>query len=186
MEHNYLKELVSRIDNNASFVMINKKVKSKALDYLIERLLMEKDDKVVFVSLTKNNEDILNKFNSPKLIVVDCFNDSKKNHEKTIHIGSHCSLTNLQIGVEKACERLKGEIIIVIDSVNMLGLYNNKTDLAKFIYLFSNKTKLEGHSSVLFGEKESLDDDTLEKIKGFSDNVFDYSTISDLTVERER
>lgn len=182
MVHIFLKEVVIGINNNISIVWVSQKEQINSTDFLVEKLLSERKEKLVFVSLTRTSEEILEKHKSPNLIIIDGFSQAKRETENTIYIGPECNLTKLQIGFEKSMEKVNEKIIIIIDSLNRLAIYNNPKDLSKFIYLFSNKIKLEGHSGVFFAEKSSFEKNSLQKIKSFSDNIFDYSGLSEINI----
>lgn len=182
MVHSFLKEVVIGINNNISLVLANHKEQINSTDFLIEKLLSERKEKIVFVSLTRTHEKIIQKHKDHNLIIIDGFSENKKQTENTIFIGPECNLTKLQIGFEKAMERANEKIIIVIDSLNRLAIYNNPKDLSKFIYLFSNKLKLEGFSGIFFAEKNSFEKNSLQKIESFSDKVFDYSGLSEINI----
>lgn len=185
MSQHFLKELVSNIDNNANLVLINKKTNNEAIDYLLSKILSEREEEIILISLTRSSAEILKNIDSDKLKIIDGFSDSSDKIEKAIFIGNRCSLTKIQIGVEKALSKVKKESIIIIDSLNILSLYNDIEELSKFIYLFSNKTRLEGNSAIFFLDKKTFDPETLEKVKSFSDNSFDYSNLSNLKIEIE-
>lgn len=182
MSHAFLKEVIVNTKNSVLLVLVNQKEQIKQTDFLLEKLLSEKKEPIVFVSLTRSSEEVLEKINNPNLIIIDGFSENKKINEKTIFIGPECNLTKLQIGFEKAMEKTNEKIIIVIDSLNRIAVHNNPKDLSRFFYLFSNKIKLEGFSGIFFAQKNSLEQNSLEKIKSFSDKTFDYSQLSEINI----
>ncbi len=182
MVQNFLKEVIVNINNNSILVIANKKEQQEGLDFLIEKILLEKNEDIILISLTRKSEDILNKFKDERLKVIDGFSENFKENKNTIYMGPECNLTKLQISVEKTYDVAAKKAIVIIDSINRLAVYNNPRELSKFIYLFSNKIKLDGSSGIFFVEKSSFDVDSLERIKSFSDKTFDYSTLSAINI----
>ncbi len=182
MSESFLKEVIANVNNNSLLVLINQKDHENGVNFLVEKLLLERDEQIILITLTKSSTELTKKFKNENLILIDGFSQKSQDQNNIIFIGPECNFTKLQIGIEKAIEKLSKKGIIIIDSLNRLSIYNNPNELAKFIYLFSNKTKLEGLSAVFFIEKNSFDPDSLEKIKSFSDKTFDYSALSALKI----
>jgi KaiC/GvpD/RAD55 family RecA-like ATPase len=175
---NFLKEVIANTKNNVSLVELNQSQVLGAIDFILKHLLQE--NKIILISFLKSGEKILEKFKSENLFVIDCFSEENSEEEKIIKLSNPNDLVRIQIAVEKFEEKINEETIIILDSISLLTIYNSSQIIGKFIYYFSNKIKLENNSGIFFVSTET-DEETLELIRQFFDNDYDFS---DLYVEK--
>ncbi len=180
---NFLSEVISKKENNVSLILLNKNQLLNGTDYLLEKILTNEKDSIVLVSYLQSGEEILKKFHSGKLIIVDCFSENKKANEKVIFIKNPNSLTQLQISVEKAFEKLNSKGIVIIDSLSILSIYNSQKEIGKFIYYFTNKIKLGNNSGIYIATSDSVDEEVLDLAKQFCDKVYDFSKLFIQSIE---
>ncbi len=172
MANNFLKEVIANTTNKVNLVIINQKQFKTSIDYLLEKLLLEQKNEIILVSFSQPGKEILNKFNSPKLHIIDAFSEEEEN-EKIIYLKAG-NLTKLQIEID---ELMKEKSIVIFDSLGVLGLYNSAQDVGKFVYFFSNKIKLNNNSCIFVVVKESIDEETLNFAKQFCDRTYNFSEL---------
>jgi archaellum biogenesis ATPase FlaH len=170
----YLKEVLVNLEKTVSLVLLNQKQFRTALDFVLGDIV-KREKQVVFVSFTKSGDEIIRKFGSDNLTVIDGFSKEQRDTNNIIYIGNKTNLTNVQIAIEKVSG--ESEKIIVFDSLSVMSIYNSKRDLGKFVYLFNNKISLEGNTCLYFATKESIDEETVETVKQFCDKTYDFSDI---------
>ncbi len=66
---------------------------------------------------------------------------------------------------------------IIFDSLSMLSVYNTERDLGRFIYYFSNKTRLNDDSCIFFAVKDAIEENVLVTAQQLCDKYYDYSNI---------
>ena len=178
----FMKEPLICADKNISFVMLNQRQLRSAIDFSINTILAKQKNGVILVSFSEKGEEIMDNINSgyaERLIIIDAFSteDEIPSTKNIIHISNPSDLTSVQISVEKAQKMLSGEKTILVDALNVLAIYNKKEILGKFLHLFSNKTRFQGNSSIIFTIKESTDQEIIDLMKEFSDKAYDYSDL---------
>ena len=177
----FMKEALVNIEKNVSFVELNQKQLKPAIEFTINSLLEKEKKMVILVSLTQSGEDILkslNKSYSQRLLIIDGFSKKEESYIKNIiQISSAADLTGIQIAIEQAEEKLNYEKVIIIDSLNVMAIYNKENTLGKFLHMFSNKIRLNDDSSIILTIKESTDKEIIDLAKEFSDKTYDYSDL---------
>lgn len=175
-----MKEPLVNLDKNISLVVLNQKQLKPSIDFTIDSILSQKRYSVIFVSMSGPGEDVLGKVNKNylgKIVIIDAFSkDPNTYFSSIIPVNNASDLTNIQIAIERAERKVTGEKVIIIDALNVMAIYNKKEVLGKFLHLFSNKTRLEENSSIIFTINESTDQKIIDLAKEFSDKVYDYSS----------
>ena len=179
MASSFMRDILGAAGSGVSLAVINQQQQQKAIDACVYNLLTEQEASIVLVSLTQTSKTLLSKYKNKKLFIIDGASQSALAQENIFYAGNEGNLTKIQIALEKALEKTKNAIII-IDSLNLLSVYNPAKEITKFIYLFANKTQLEDNSAILIASKDAMDQKTIESIKGFCDRVFDYSKLSSI------
>ena len=85
--------------------------------------------------------------------------------------------------MESVLKKNPEDVTIFFDSINSLAIHNSPKNIAKFFYIFINKTSLQKNSLLLFSVKDSMNENALDKIKQFSGKTFDYSNIFISSIE---
>ncbi|MFA6420202.1 MAG: hypothetical protein WCW13_05350, partial [archaeon] len=181
----FLKEVLAYLDKNVSLVILNQKQLKQGLDFTLNTILSQNKKSAILINLSTPIEEITQKI-APLFIdrikIIDAFSKEASNLKNVITVNNSSDLTGIQIAIEKAQNQLSGEKIIIIDALNVLSIYNKKEIIGKFLHLFSNKTRLQNNSALIFCIKESTDAEILEMAKEFSDKVYDYSDLFASTI----
>ncbi|MFA5931463.1 MAG: hypothetical protein WC821_04090 [archaeon] len=176
----FLKEALVNLDKNISLVVLNQKQLKPSIDFAIETILAQKKYSIIFVSMSGPGEEILQKVNKNyfgRIVIIDAFSkDPNTYFSSIISVNNASDLTNIQIAVERAEKKVPGETVIIFDALNVMAIYNKREVLGKFLHLFSNKTRLEENSAIIFTINESTDQKIIDLAKEFSDKVYDYSS----------
>jgi len=185
--NSFLDEALAKTAEKVSLVILNQKQVKDSIAYALNELL-EEDATIVFVSLTRTAEAVLKDVKAKKnnLYIIDAFSnegDQDEKNEKIIYADTPSNLTGIQIGIEKAQHASDDKNIIIFDSLGVLSVYNDKKMFGKFLYLFSNKARLDKNTCLFFTTKDSIEENALESAKQFFDKVFDYSALYTASAE---
>ena len=182
----FMKEALANLEKNVSFVQLNQKQLKPAVEFTINSILTQQKKMVVLVSLTQSGEDILktlNKNYSDRILIVDGFSKKEESYLKNVvQISSAADLTSIQIAIEQAEANPVYEKVIIIDSLNVMSIYNKENTLGKFLHMFTNKTRLNEDSAIILTIKESTDKEIIDLAKEFSDKAYDYSDMYASTI----
>jgi len=185
----FMKEVFANANQNVSLVLLNQKQFRPAANYLIEELLSAPTSSLVYVSLTENAENVFSQVldtAKKRLFIVDGVSTKplqERSGPGAEYIDSPANLTGMQIGIERGIEALKGKRTVVIDSLGALAAYTPKKEFGKFLYLFTNKMKLDDKTLILIATTDSIDADTLDFAKQFSDKIYDFSALYISSIE---
>lgn len=179
----FMKEVFADAYGNVSIVMLNQRQVKAVVDYTVKNFLSDVNTSLIFVSLTQPASEILSLVPDTmqkNMFIIDGFSNTNNLAEKeknVMYIETPANLTGMQIGIEKATEVLPGKKIIIIDSIGALAANNPKKTLGKFLYIFTNKIKLQERSLIIFATAESIDSASLDLAKQFSDKTYDFSLL---------
>jgi KaiC/GvpD/RAD55 family RecA-like ATPase len=185
----FMKEVFANADRKVSLVILNQKQFRPAMDYTIKEFLSDINSSLIYVSLTESTESVLQlapESMKKHLFVVDGVSGKPKKERSgpnTECIDSPANLTGMQIGIERAMEILPGRKVVVIDSLGALAAYTPKREFGKFLYLFTNKMKLDDKTLLLISTNDSIDASTLDLAKQFSDKIYDFSSLYVSSIE---
>ncbi len=181
----FIKEALSNVSENSVLVLLNQKQLRPSVNSVITNLIEEKK-KVIFVSTTDYTRFFEENSIPKDFFIIDVFprdDDQKIDKTKIYSVQNPANLTDIQIGIERFSKNISGEVIIFFDSVNTLAIHNSPKSIAKFFYIFINKTSLQGNSLLLFVVKESISEETLGIIKQFCVKMYDYSGVFISSIE---
>jgi archaellum biogenesis ATPase FlaH len=173
----FLKEVALFDKNLVRLILLRQNQLKKAIDFFLQRILNEEDKEVILVSFLQNNSEIFEKHKSKKLHVVDC-SEKGSQASNTILLKNINNLTKIQIAIEKFIENLEGNKIIIFDSLSVLSIYHSEKNLGRFIYFFTNKTKIEENSCIYLATKDAIGEEVINLAKQFCDQTYDFSEVN--------
>ncbi|MEK6958720.1 MAG: hypothetical protein AABW59_01605 [archaeon] len=185
----FLREVFLNAEENVSLVVLNQQQTESALDFTIKRILIEEGVSLIYVSLTKTAEEVLQwvpQLKKKNIFIIDAFSSKSERFFKEDlieYVDTPSNLTGIQIGIEEGFSVLPGKKVVIIDSLGALSSYNDKKTFGKFIYTFSNKIKLSDNTMFLFSAKDSLDVWGLSLAKQFCDKIYDFSGLYVTNIE---
>lgn len=76
--------------------------------------------------------------------------------EKVLYMSSPISLTDLGVAIDEMLHLLKdkGDVYLILDSVSMLLIYNNKASVVEFIHFITSKLRILNINGVLINIEE--------------------------------
>jgi hypothetical protein len=178
----FLKEAINNLEKNSVLVLLNQKQLKPSINFVLQNFFEEKKT-LIFVS-TQPYQNYFEKEIPKNIFVINLTN--KTNGEKKdqiFNINNPSNLTGIQIAVESVLKKNPEDVTIFFDSINSLAIHNSPKNIAKFFYIFINKTSLQKNSLLLFSVKDSMNENALDKIKQFSGKTFDYSNIFISSIE---
>lgn len=100
------------------------------------------------------------------LYFVDCITSNGK-AKNVIFAESPSALTTISISITQLCEKIKGDKLLIIDSLSTFLIYNEINTLASFV---SSVTKRNKNKLVVFTPKEK-DRTLIDKVCPFFDKI---------------
>lgn len=175
-----MKEVLLNPDKSASFVILNQKQLREAFLYATNAFLAKKKT-VVLIGLSISPADILAvvpPLLAQNLFIIDCFLGQEMQIENIIKANGPGELTSIQVALETVEKKHPAEKVVIMDALNVLGVYNNKQTLGRFLHLFTNKMLLNGNTTIIFTVKEATDEGIISMAKEFSAKSYDFSEIT--------
>lgn len=182
---NFIKEVIPNLEKNNILIILNQKQLKDSIDYFLQNINIV-DKKIVLVSFTTSEKELKNKIDQEKIFIIDAFSNERKEEKNFISLKNNNDLVQIQIAIKKALKKLGNNTIIIFDTLNVISLYNSSKEIKKFIYLFSNKTKLEENSCVFFITKDSIEKEIIDFTSQFCDKTFDFSKIFFHTIQTKQ
>lgn len=106
-----------------------------------------------------------NKIKTDNILILDTVCRSQKSKvpekENVIHLQSHSDLTNMEISISEALNRLKGNKIVIFESINSMLIHNNPGILAKYIHSILTRVRINNSNCILM----SIKNDTNKQIR---------------------
>lgn len=136
------------------------------------------DEKVVCISVAKSAVE--RKEQLEELGVADenvFFIDGSKTDDEVraenIVFVNPSNLTDLSISLTHAIETLtpQGPVIVMLDTIEALGLYSDEKEFRRFIHAFCNKMRQHEVPVLLIGSGETLDGEMRSLIEQFTDET---------------
>ncbi|EHQ36549.1 DUF7504 family protein [Methanoplanus limicola] len=124
-------------------------------------------------ALSKNGTD------TSKLFFIDCITitavGQKKDENNCIYINSPGQLTNIGIALTRAMGGIKDKenLFLMIDSVNTMFVYNDSTQIIRFLHMFANKARLNSLKGIMFSVKNAVDPVISAQLATFADETVD-------------
>ncbi|MEM4327299.1 MAG: hypothetical protein QXZ13_04000 [Candidatus Diapherotrites archaeon] len=113
-------------------------------------------------------------FNISKFFFIDCTGTTKEEEQEApncIFVNSPQNLTEISIAINELAEGVKGEKILLLDSLSTLLLYNDADVIGKFSHFFINKLHLSGISTIILALESDIDKDIIRRLESMSDEV---------------
>lgn len=183
MKTPFLKEAYSNLKKNSVLVILNQKQLKPSINSTIKNLVEDKKNTIIIS--TQNYTKYFDKEIPKNIFIINVSSEekSKQNKDQVYTITNPADLTGIQIATENFLKKINGEVTIFFDSVNSLAIHNSPKNIAKFFYIYINKTSLQNNSLLLFVVKDSINESALEKIKQFCGKIYDYSNIFVSSIE---
>lgn len=181
----FLKEAINNLKKSSVLVLLNQKQLKPSISFVMKSFSEEK--KPLIIISTQLNEYNFEEEIPKNIFLVKITNEitKKQNKDQIFNIDNPSNLTGIQIATENFLKKNQGEVTIFFDSINALAIHNSPKNIAKFFYIFINKTSLQNNSLLLFAIKDSINEEALDKIKQFSTKTYDYSNIFISSIELE-
>jgi hypothetical protein len=172
----YLNEIVAHAKDKVMLITLNSKQINDSVDFFLKKLLITNDTNIILVSFLQPAQKVFEKFPTNKLFIVDC-SENGKPIDNAIIVRETNNITQIQIAIEKAFEKIGGKGIVIFDSLNILSIYNSGKEIERFIYFFTNKMKLTDNSCIYLITQNSTEKEIIEMAKQFCDKTFDFSKL---------
>ncbi|NLO77462.1 MAG: hypothetical protein GX097_03090 [Methanomicrobiales archaeon] len=93
--------------------------------------------------------------------------------ENCFYVNKSSDLTGIGIAITKAMALIenKENMVIILDSVSTLLIYNDPNLIIRFLHMLVNKVRLNDAIGVLFSAKNAIDPIVTAQITAFSDSV---------------
>ncbi len=141
-----------------SVVLIEPKDYSKVKVGVIGNYI-EKDYAIIYICLNSGAKKISEDFNSEskpveKIHFIDMVSTSlgatKSKLKNTIYLDSPSDMTECIFSVEKKLRNIKGNKLLVLDSISTMLVYNDASALEKFVHMLMGKVNSYEASAILF------------------------------------
>ncbi len=125
----------------------------------------ESKEHIIFITTSKPAEilkDYLHKFklSEDRFFFIDAVSKSidpeEKDSENIVYIDSPSNLTELGIAVRVSMENLKGNKLVIFDSLTSLSVYNNNRLLTRFYDFLVNISNMNKVDAVILAVESSL------------------------------
>ncbi len=150
---------------------------------VLDDAVNSKKQSVIFITVNKPYRVVVNNLIDKKIPIenvyfIDCISkkivQEAESAKNCIFADSPNSLTEIIIILNQLLKRLEAKkIIIILDSVNTLLLYNEKKPVLQFTHFLVNKTRLVNAGAVFLSLKKDTDQDLLAQMTQFFDKVID-------------
>lgn len=93
--------------------------------------------------------------------------------ENCFYVNKSSDLTGIGIAITKAMALIenKENMVIILDSISTLLIYNDPNLIIRFLHMLVNKVRLNDAIGVLFSAKNAIDPIVTAQITAFSDSV---------------
>ena len=93
--------------------------------------------------------------------------------ENCFYVNKSSDLTGIGIAITKAMALIenKENMVIILDSVSTLLIYNDPNLIIRFLHMLVNKVRLNDAIGILFSAKNAIDPIVTAQITAFSDSV---------------
>jgi len=156
------------------FVILSKKHFFEAMNYAVEKLALN-NKPIVLVASLKKTLNIAALQDKKNIFLINACGKEENNSDYFVE--SPSNLTDIQIGIEKGLVNRRGEKMVFIDSLGEIEKNVSEKNIQRFMYVFSNKLKLNSIPGIIFAISDELSEETVSLMSQFCDKTFDYSKI---------
>ena len=114
-----------------------------------------------------------------KVFILDCvcknLDLDVKKADNVVFINSITDLTNISICISECADRIKGNKIILIDTIATMLIHNNPNTFAIFLHTLLTKMRLKGISGILFSLEDEPNKEVRTEIAQLCDRVIKVS-----------
>lgn len=111
-------------------------------------------------------------FEVSNFFFIDCTGTAQERDAKNcVFVNSPQNLTEISIAINELAEEVKGDKVLLLDSLSTLLIYNDAEVIGKFSHFFINKLHLSGISTIILALESDLNKDLIMKIESMSDEV---------------
>ncbi len=138
---------------------------------------------IIFVTSNKPAEILIThlkeeKINENRILFIDAVSKYMSiniiERDNIIYVDSPSNLTSLGILIRGAIENIKGEKVIIFDSLSTLSLYNEFKILSRFYNFVINLSRIKSINTIIFTMETESEKEVLKDIKGIVDGVKVY------------
>jgi archaellum biogenesis ATPase FlaH len=139
---------------------------------------------VMIVTTNKPAEMILNEITEQKiktnnLFFIDTISRyiGKKDlaqNDNIVYIDDPANLTEIGIVTKLGIEKIKGEKILIFDSLTTLSLYNSSKNVIRFYNFFFQLARINDIETIVIALESDIDKEALNNIHGLVDMVKTY------------
>jgi KaiC/GvpD/RAD55 family RecA-like ATPase len=148
------------------------------------KVLLERNQKGIYLTVNKPVEDLLKAFNARRIKTESVFfidaisalvERKTLSSKNTLFLDSPTDLIELSNAFSKKLDSMQGLDFVVFDSVNTLLLYNKQPAVEKFIHLIVGKMRGKKLKGFLIAVKSSESAGFIETISQFVDKSIEIS-----------
>ena len=163
-------------------VILNIMDPNKYFDGIVKILKKNPSQKnVIYVTTNKPYATIVNSLKSKSIkteniLFIDCISkqikqDTSKEADNCIYIGSPQNLTAISIAVNESIKSMKGKKMLLLDSLSILLIYNDANTIGKFSNFLLNKMRAADVDTVVLALESDANKDIIKQIESFVDEV---------------
>ncbi len=139
--------------------------------------------KIIIINTNKPADMILNDMKKENLKTQNIFfidtiskyvGKQDTNQDNIVYIDDPANLTEIGIVVKLSVEKIKGEKMLIFDSLTTLSLYNSSKNLIRFYNFFFQLSRLNQIDTIVIALESDIDKEILNNINGLVDEVKTY------------
>jgi KaiC/GvpD/RAD55 family RecA-like ATPase len=139
--------------------------------------------KIIIINTNKPADMILNDMKKENLKTQNIFfidtiskyvGKQDTNQGNIVYIDDPANLTEIGIVVKLSVEKIKGEKMLIFDSLTTLSLYNSSKNLIRFYNFFFQLSRLNQIDTIVIALESDIDKEILNNINGLVDEVKTY------------
>jgi KaiC/GvpD/RAD55 family RecA-like ATPase len=139
--------------------------------------------KVIIINTNKPADMILNDMKKENVKIQNIFfidtiskylGKPDTNQDNIVYIDDPANLTEIGIVVKLSVEKIKGEKMLIFDSLTTLSLYNSSRNLVRFYNFFFQLSRLNQIDTIVIALESDIDKEILNNISGLVDEVKTY------------
>ena len=134
---------------------------------------------VIYVTTNNISKNIINslkknKIPTKKIIFIDCI--SKKvgkvtNEDNCLFINGPQNLTAIAIAINKCLKKVKGDKVVIFDSISTLLVYTDSATTARFYNFLINKIRYRGDNGIMLVLEDDYKKNVIKHIAASSDET---------------
>ena len=120
--------------------------------------LMKEFDNIIWVTTTRSSKRLRRFLKNDKVWIIDAYSGTKVNfHPRDLVIGNPFNLNEVKLEISRIINQIKGETLVIVDSITGLLLYHNLYEVIHFIRSVLIKAEERKISSVFTLVKNAHD-----------------------------